>query len=315
MDIISARALLAALGGDVSLFGYSGRFLDEHSARLIELGQHWKVEGDAQAAKGRAGYVMVEAYQNIIRHRAPAPADGSWEKGRSLFIFRTCATGQILSTRNVVRTVDAGALNKALETLRAQDAKGLKELFMEGIQRSSRPGQRGAGLGLIEITRRAGRPPGWAFLPLEDGLAQFILLLELGTGQLGLEQAVRKDDEVEAVMLEGHISLFHVGVWSAELAKALVAMAQVEVPPRAGRQADRESVWGLVSSVFMPAFEGTPVLFMLHGRERPMLSIGGVIDDRQAGGLHAAMQGTDVEFSFGDGPGEGKVLAFVHVPW
>lgn len=311
MDIGFARALFALAGEDASFWGYCGRFPDEHSARLIELGEVSRSPVDpVHASKGRSGYILVEAYQNIIRHQATPSAESPWYQGRSLFLFRTARTGrQRLTTRNPVTTEQAEQLQQALENLARKDAAGLKQLFMEGLLRSTSPGQRGAGLGLIEMTRRAERAPRWSFTPLDADHRLFTFTIEIGGAFPG------DDGDAASLMLEKHLLMAYVGPWSAELGKILLSVSQVEVGPRAGRSSDRESVWGLVSSVVLPLFADRPVLFALHHGDRPVLSVGGTMSTEQAGGFHSAMQGTDLQFSFGDTAVEGQVLALVHLPW
>lgn len=306
MNIETARALIALAGENTSVLGYSGRFPDEHSARLVELGE---LSRPALVSKGRTGYLMVEAYQNIIRHQDGPHPDDPWGPGRSLFLYHSEKEGQRLFTQNVVTNRQADHLQEIFKALLGKDAAGLKRLFMEGLQRSSSPGQRGAGLGLIEMVRRTGHPPSWSFSPLDDGHQVFSFTLQLGATLAGHEA------EIGSLILQHRLELVHVGQWSAELGRTLIAMAQAEIPPRPGRSADRESVWGLVSSVILPFLAEHPVLFTLHNPGHPMLSVGGTMTVQQAGGCHAAMQGTDVEFSFGDVPVEGHVLALVHLPW
>lgn len=310
MEIGIARTLLAHAGEGTSYFVYSGRFLDEHTSRLVELVQWLHLpDGDPPVSKGRLGYLMVEAYQNIVRHRAQGFAGSDWGDGRCLFSLHARPEGQLLCTRNPVTTEQTGPLRQTLENLSGKDAAGLKQLYMESIQRPQDPGQRGAGLGLIEMARRSGHPPQWDFMQLDKDHDLFSFALR--TGQTPIEGS----ETLHALVLDQRIHLLHAGPWSPGLGKTLIGMAQVEIPPRAGRSSDRESVWGLVSSVVLPLLMEHSVLFALHGETYPMISVGGILPSREAGGFHAAMQGTDVEFSFGDAPDEGHVLALVHIPW
>ena len=315
MNLELTRSLLSALGRDVRLFGYCGRFIDEHSAQLIELGGI-PAKGDAPSAviKGRLGYIMVEAFQNVLRHRAGSLPGGEWGPGRAIFLLRTGEERQVLCTSNVVTDAQAERLGRLLITLKDKDNPELKKLFLEGIQRAGAPEQRGAGLGLIEMVRRSAGPPHWSFAQLGEGHQLFTLTLDIvGTG--GEEQPFAGLAGLRALLTENRVLLFHAGDWSADLGRVLLKVARSEMAPKAGRPSDREAVWGLVASVALPLFLPRPICLVLHGEGAPMLSIGGFLSKEQAGGLHAAMRGTDVEFSFGDGPDADYVLAVVHVPW
>src|SRR5690606_36999047 len=95
MDIRLARSLIATLGDDRCIFGYSGRFPDEHSPRLIELGESIHCScGGPPSSKGRLGYVMVEAYQNMVRHQARIEQAAS-HRTHSLFMLRCQGPGHV----------------------------------------------------------------------------------------------------------------------------------------------------------------------------------------------------------------------------
>ena len=63
---------------------------------------------------------------------------------------------------NPVDKEQAEALRRMMAQLKGRDKAELKELFLAGLQRASRSNTRGAGLGLIEMSRRANGDPGWS---------------------------------------------------------------------------------------------------------------------------------------------------------
>lgn len=70
-----------------------------------------------------------------------------------------------VSSGNLVRRADADALRGRLETLRGLDKTGLKELYRRELRRELPPGARGAGLGLLDMARRASEPLHYALAP------------------------------------------------------------------------------------------------------------------------------------------------------
>lgn len=317
MDIRLARSLTSALGGDQCIFGYSGLFPDEHSARLIELGEavHGSC-GTTLSSKGRLGYVLVEAYQNIVRHRAGPTGLPAWGEARSLFLLRCRAQGHELFTRNPVTHAQAHKLERILAELQGKDNEKLKELYIEGIQRTSSPGTRGAGLGLIEMVRRAGGTPRWNFDPLDVEHVLFSLFLELGEPDVQAARSFRNDTSLPRLVAEHEVSFFYAGFWTSEVEAALMELAGVERPVRADDSAKREAKWTQLEKLVLPLVpKGGPVVLVLHGDERPVLSIGGLVDQASAGRAGERSRGSDAGICFGTTSDEGMVPAMVHVPW
>lgn len=318
MNIELARSLFTTLGQDVSLFGYSGKFPDEHSPKLIELGEMLRRDKRDEPGKGngkgRPGYVMVEAFQNIIRHRAPLPPGHPWAGFRSMFLLRTLRRGHVLITCNPVTDAQARRLQHLLANLRNKDASELKELYLEGMQRQRTPGRRGAGLGFIEMVRRTGAKPRWDLSPMGGAHELFSFILDMD-GAAGAGAECTLDGPLQRMVQQHEVLLFRVGPWSNEVGELLITLAQAEIPARPGRIGDREAVLGLATSLIMPLLKNRPVLFALHGHQAPMLSVGGVMRQTDAGGLHAALASTGAGSSFGDVPDKGMVLGMVHVPW
>lgn len=316
MDIQFAHSLIEALREDRCIFGYSGFFPDEHSPRLIELGEAvlngW--EGTVPV-KGRLGYVMVEAYQNIVRHRARPLSMPDRGEGQSMFLLRCHATGQQVFACNLVTRSQALKLDKDLADLQGRDNTELKELYLEGIQRTSKPGTRGAGLGLIEMVRRTGGGASWTFNPIEDGHDLFAISLDVGATD-GAD-VLQLDGPLHRLVLEHRVLLFHVGIWTTEIEHVLMGLALNEGPAEGGedllKRSDRlkRTVEVVRSTLDLAA----PVLFVLHGGDRTIFSMGGMIDRRAVGKLLARLSDVEGTLRVEDRPKGEKVLATVDVPW
>lgn len=312
MNIRLARSLIATLGDDPCIFGYSGRFPDEHSPRLIELGEaiHSSCAGP-QSAKGRLGYVMVEAYQNMVRHRARIE-EAVPHHAQSLFMLRCHGRGHVLETRNPVTHAQQPPLEARLAALRGKDTSELKELFLEGIQRVRPPGMRGAGLGLIEMVRRAGANPTWSFERLNETHALFHLSLELGERDPGKVN----DHGLPGLMWAHEIACCYAGVWSEGIQRALIGLVPEERPARNGDMARAaELATRVADALFATVVPGEPHVLIFHGGEHPALVLGGVVDPGLLNAFMADMQDAGVRVAHGPGLSEGSVLATAHIPW
>ena len=315
MDIPFAHSLVEALRGDRCIFGYSGFFPDEHSSRLIELGEA-VLSGSSGTVpvKGRLGYVMVEAYQNIVRHRTRSLSLPRWSEGRSMFLLRCHHAGQQVFACNPVTRSQAQKLDKDLADLQSRDKAGLKELYLEGIQRTSKPGSRGAGLGLIEMVRRAGGGATWAFKPVDDRHDLFAFSLELGT-TAGAD-ALHLDGPLHRLVLDHRIQLFHVGIWTSGIENVLLGLTRNEMSIAGSDLPQRGAALMRIFDLFRSACDRSkPLLFVLHGGDRMLFSMGGMVDPAKAEELEKHLAGTGATLRCAGVPEEGNVLTTVEVAW
>lgn len=180
MEVSHAFSLYQALSGGTFALLVGDPFRDAQTARLIELAEAVaERQGLTKATKARLAFVLVEAFQNIIRHRPVHEGPD----GRSTFLFRTTAAGQQVVTSNPVADGDLPALRAALNSVLGQSADALKALFLRGLQANAGTAKGGAGLGLIEMARRSGRDLGHALEPLEAGVHRFMLQVLMGDAE------------------------------------------------------------------------------------------------------------------------------------
>jgi hypothetical protein len=180
MEVPHAYSLYQALSGGTFALLLGDPFRDAQTARLIELTEAVaERQGLSKSARARLAFVLVEAFQNIIRHRPPA----SGLQQRSCFLFRATSKGQQVITCNPVADADLAALRSALDGVLGKDADALKDLFLRGLQANAASAKGGAGLGLIEMARRSGRDLGHALEPMDAGTHRFMLQVLLAEAE------------------------------------------------------------------------------------------------------------------------------------
>lgn len=158
-------------------FCYSGYMTEE---LLLGIGNTIKkkmelTEVDKKKSKSVFS-VFVEQMQNVIRYSAEREThqdktDLSYgilsvgeEDGR---LFVTCG--------NVVRARDAEKLKTGLDRIKSLDKEGLKALWKETLKGDTPEGSKGAGVGFIDIARRAQGGIEYDFAPLDDETSFFTI--------------------------------------------------------------------------------------------------------------------------------------------
>lgn len=314
MDIHFAHSLITALRDDPCVFGYSGLFPDEHSPRLIELGEAVLSGSEGTLpVKGRLGYVMVEAYQNIVRHRSRSVSIAPWGEGRSMFLLRCHTAGQQVFACNLVTRAQAKKLDTDLSDLQGLGNAELKELYLEGIQRTSKPGTRGAGLGLIEMVRRAGGGATWAFNHVDEQHDLFAISLELAN--TGGADALRMDGPLHRMVLTHRIKLFHVGLWSADIEQVLLDLAVNEGKDEGADTTGRREVLQRIIGAFRSVCDhASPMLLTLHGAEQTLFSLGGMVSGKDEAGLRSRLSEMNAILQVEERPEGDAALATVEFP-
>lgn len=127
---------------------------------------------------------FIELAQNIIRYSVERAGPADAVRGVGLVLVSEQDDTFTVSSGNLVTAAAAASLREQLVFLAGLNADELKQLARERRKSAPPAGSRGAGLGLIEINRRAARPPSFDFSPIGD---QFFFSLSVqiakGTAQ------------------------------------------------------------------------------------------------------------------------------------
>lgn len=269
MDQAAVQALYQSFEGDRLSFLYSGKFHDEHTARLISLGEEYlEREGADKSVRSKLGFIMVEAYQNIVRHRTAVDA-GLSGQGRSMFLLRSTSKQHEVTAINAVTEQAMNALATDLEKLRGLDLQQMKQVFLRGLQSEERTQRGGAGLGLIEMARRSGHPLRHQFRGIDGDLRLFALQVLVGK-----DEAWRGDVETvfatHKVIVEHEVAVLGRGRFAAGEQEAILRIIERDLADEHGRVDIRTRAFLAISELLEnlgTAGDGPMILFH-HPRDR-----------------------------------------------
>jgi hypothetical protein len=107
--------------------------------------------------------VYIELTQNVKNYAALKARTETerQEIGNGAIIIGKSPEGYWVSSRNLVEKEDIPTLTERLDKIAASSKQQLKALYKEQMRKP--PGPTGAGLGLIDIARRAARPLEYSF--------------------------------------------------------------------------------------------------------------------------------------------------------
>lgn len=161
------------LRNDSLSFIYNGEVSDDVTEGIIKLTDHnvSNIEGLAKIRK-RVSFIMVECFQNLVRH-------GNSEEQGSLFSTRLIDESNYVSSINRIPINDIEVLREKLELINHLEKDKLKALYLEVLKGEGLSEKGGAGIGLIQIARKTGRPVDFDFENVDESLSNFYMSLKL----------------------------------------------------------------------------------------------------------------------------------------
>ena len=152
------------------------------TATLIEeigsaLRKYMEGLAESSSAVSDVFSVYIEMTQNIRRYVQTHP-DLATETS-SIFVSRDAESRYVVSAGNVVATPDGVALEQRVSALAALDKDALKAAFKTQLRQPRAELNGSAGLGLIDIARKASQPIQAGLRPLDAARSFFTLRVVL----------------------------------------------------------------------------------------------------------------------------------------
>lgn len=151
---------------------------------MVEMGRilktKMKLEGASTTTILKVFSILIELNQNIIHYSAERMTlsnqlETSEKTGCGLMAVGKERETYFLISGNVIEANKADALKSRLSALKEMNSEELKATYRE--MRKSKPGEdsKGAGLGFIEVARKASQPLEFNFEPIDTKLSFFSL--------------------------------------------------------------------------------------------------------------------------------------------
>ncbi len=169
MEISQAIEIRNAMQKSGVIMAYNGVVSDELMVTLADILKA-RLLGLDDAKRSRTVFsVFMEGMQNLIWHGQTAGA-------ASGMVCISEEDGEIVIVcGNRIARADSVNLNEVLGQLQSADKDTIRQLYREGMSRSAERDGPGAGLGLLEIARRASHPISFAFTDIDEAHVDFFL--------------------------------------------------------------------------------------------------------------------------------------------
>ena len=169
---------------------YNGPMWEDGIKGLAEMVRTHLLHDQLSGSVSKAIFsVFVEQVTNMLMHsdekkQYPQPPDDELHDVSIGTVIMGNKTDQrdtfFVQTKNAVKDVNIKFLKERIEHLNSLDKQGLRQFHREMVRNDNvNPESRGAGLGLIEIARRATAPLEYSFEPISEGLSYFAMYVEI----------------------------------------------------------------------------------------------------------------------------------------
>lgn len=160
------------------LISFNGPFSHSIIEELGKAVKHYlETEEASKSAMMDVFSVYIEATQNVRNYAARGDFDETVRArvGSGIIVIGKEGDAYVVRSGNLVRSQDGEALVACLAELGGLDKAALKARYKEQMRREVPEGRQGAGLGLIDMARKASAPLEFSLIPERDGYAFFSL--------------------------------------------------------------------------------------------------------------------------------------------
>jgi hypothetical protein len=175
-DLLSLRE---SFSEDGILISFNGPFTHSIIEEIGNAVKHY-LEGQLsdRGAVTDVFAVYIEQTQNVRNYLARRNLEGQSRNSAIVVISKAGGT-YVVSSGNAIRKDDVPDLVTRLEEINSLDKDGLKRLYRERIRMERTPESTGAGVGLIDIARRARGKLDYSFRELDAGHDFFSLMVNV----------------------------------------------------------------------------------------------------------------------------------------
>jgi hypothetical protein len=170
----------SALRDEGVVLWYSGSVNDDVLLGMAKALKQKMAVQQANTAKSRRVFaIFVEQMQNMIRYSAEREPNMMATDGPDvrygMIVINRVDGGFVVETGNVVRHDEVDRLRYRLEQIRTKNRGQLIALYKEKLRDGLGEPERAAGLGFLEIARRASKPIDFDFAKIDDNFWYFTL--------------------------------------------------------------------------------------------------------------------------------------------
>ncbi|MDP1745639.1 MAG: SiaB family protein kinase [Bacteroidota bacterium] len=180
---------------------YMGEFDDEITETLMRA--NIASINEPAILKKKLSFLMVECFQNIIRHADKPEIINATNNKPKMFLVRNIENAFYISTTNLVENSKSTNLTSKLKSINKFTPEELKADYLDVLEHTGFSEKGGGGLGLIEMARKSDSKLEFDFEYINYFYANFFMQIRLGAFN------ERKNDNIDRVTLKSSKDLYN----------------------------------------------------------------------------------------------------------
>jgi len=211
---------------DTLSFFYQGGFSDEITDMIINLSNFYLEQSEFSKLRNRVSFLMVECFQNIIRHGDEAKVEKHNTISDNLFFTRNIGNTFFITSVNPIENEHIPPLRSKLQNVNTLSPAELKSLHSEVLKNESLTNKGGASLGLIEMARKSGQKLEFDFEKIDDHKSHFYLQVKINSDAVEEAKKLPMQDckRFHKMIDNENVFLLQKGNFSQESIKPLLRM-------------------------------------------------------------------------------------------
>lgn len=160
------------------ILAYEGEFNQEITKSVLAMAErNLDSDGAESSVRKKVFNVMVECLQNICKHHDKVQDD----EGRNSAIFMIGKVGgeYLVITGNLIEKSTIDILKEKIDKVNSLDKDALKAYHKEVMRNTQISEVGGAGLGFIDMARKAGNPLLYDFKPITESVSFYTLYIKI----------------------------------------------------------------------------------------------------------------------------------------
>lgn len=183
LDMLEYSGMMKDLSIDII---YSGPFWDDGIKGIAEMVRTHLSNDEIPGNAAKCVFsVFIEQVTNVLMYSASKESYVARDKAPVIVSTGTLVLGQrknkfFIQTGNAIKRENMELIKRRIDKLNTMDKVELRKFHREQLHADNdNPESKGAGLGLIEIARRATAPIGYKFDPISEDSVYFTLFVEI----------------------------------------------------------------------------------------------------------------------------------------
>ncbi|MBX7052297.1 MAG: SiaB family protein kinase [Flavobacteriales bacterium] len=229
MHFNTLRYFYDKASGQNPSFYYRGPFLERFTPSILDMSQASPGMEVQQNMGKKISYMLVECFQNVIKHAEVLPEDETSISPEGMFSFKSLNGAFVINSINLVNNKDVDRLVGLVENVNSMNESDLKQYYLEKLRNNEINDKGGAGLGLIEMARKSGQKILHETEKLNDQYSLFhqqITLRRNGGDGVDYQGMLHESGEFYKRMTAENMVLFYKGDFNQKSIMPLLEMAE-----------------------------------------------------------------------------------------